>query len=78
MRSNQTSAGKLYIQQYSPKERAKHTEEQEKLILEELHEKNQGPLFKMKFWRVILDEAHTIKDPSSLSQSISAEKIMVI
>lgn len=58
----------LYDQRYSPEEKKTHSREQKGRILEKLQMENGGPLFQMKFWRVILDEAHTIKDPSSQSQ----------
>ena len=71
------STRKRYNQKYSPEERKGHDDERERQILEDLHVQNQGSLFKMKFWRVILDEAHTIKDPSSQSESISVRGIML-
>lgn len=34
---------------------------------QELIDQHYGTLFKMRFWRVILDEAHAIKNPCSQS-----------
>lgn len=40
----------------------------------ETWDSNLGPLFKVPFWRVILDEAHNIKNKDSQSRSIIPER----